>query len=83
MRKLYWTYERCKNEALKYDNKRDLRSNSPSVYSKIIKSKWYELFKHMNSLRKPTGYWTYEKCKDFARKCKSRTEFCKKRKLGI
>lgn len=78
MMEIYWTYEKCKNESLKYYNKRDLRANLPSVYSKIIKNKWYELFNHMETLRKPKGYWTYERCREVARKCQNRTEFYKK-----
>lgn len=43
----YWTYEKCKKEALKYKTKNELRKNNSSVYTYIHKNKWYELFEHM------------------------------------
>ena len=43
----YWTKERCKEEALKYNTKQDLRNNNNAVYQKIYNKKWIDLFSHM------------------------------------
>jgi predicted GIY-YIG superfamily endonuclease len=44
----YWTKERCKNEALKYDMKEKLRKGCPSAYTMSIKNKWFkEITEHM------------------------------------
>jgi len=61
----YWSYNRCKEEALKYDKKSDLSKNSPSAYSSIRLHGWLdELCSHMIKLRKSNGYWTYDKCQE-------------------
>lgn len=77
MKRNYWTYEICKEEALKYKTRSDFKKGSPTAYKKSIKNKW-NVFSHMAQVIKPKGYWTYERCKDVARSCKNRTEFSKK-----
>jgi len=66
----YWTYERCKEEALKYKIKKDFKLKS-TAYSTIEKNKWYELLNHMIEIKKPNGFWTYEQCKETALKYKT------------
>lgn len=48
LKDLSYTY--CKTESLKYDYKKDLIKNNHSCYDKIIRKKWYELFKHMEKI---------------------------------
>jgi len=43
----YWTYENCKNEALKYNFKKDLKKHNSACYSIINRNKWFELTSHM------------------------------------
>ena len=38
--KNYWTYDTCKEEALKYRYREDLRHNAPGAYNVIYKNKW-------------------------------------------
>lgn len=45
--KKHWTYNECKIEALKYKTKTELRKNNSSLYEKIRREKWYELYTHM------------------------------------
>jgi predicted GIY-YIG superfamily endonuclease len=45
-----WTYEECKEEALKYTSRKELRENCSSVYYIIWKNKWSQLFSHMELL---------------------------------
>jgi hypothetical protein len=45
----YWTFEKCKEEALKYDTRTDFLKNSCSAYSKARKKKWINVIcLHMN-----------------------------------
>jgi len=75
----YWTYEKAKEVALKYNTIKEFRENpeDASVYNIIQKYDWRELLEHMEFGRKPNGYWTYEKCKEIALKYKSRSELSK------
>ena len=46
----YWTYENCKNEALKYNNKKDFYTLSSSAYGASIRNNWLE------NIYKEVGY---------------------------
>lgn len=47
----YWTYDRCKEESLKYLTKKSFKENSETAYKKILKNKWdNDLLKHMKVL---------------------------------
>lgn len=69
----YWNYERCREEALKYDKVSYFRKNSCSAYSKIIRNEWFELLEHFNFRKniKVSGYWTYDRCRDAVLECES------------
>jgi hypothetical protein len=75
----YWTYERCKEVALKFKTAKEFREDKEyrSVYNIIYKNGWLDLMEHIQYASKPTGYWTYEKCKEAALKYKTRSEFSK------
>ena len=76
----YWTYERCKEEALKYKTKTEYQKNSKGSYNSSRNNGWFdEICSHMiNHIdNKSYGYWTYERCKEEALKYKTRTEFKK------
>ena len=71
----YWTYEKCKEIALKYKSSKDIINNYEVVYNKIRKNKWFELLEHFIKLKKPNGYWIYDRCKEVALKCENKNEF--------
>jgi hypothetical protein len=76
--KNYWTYDKCKEEALKYKTKTEYQKNSKGAYNSSRNNGWFEdICSHMisNVINKPYGYWTYERCKDEALKYKTRMEF--------
>jgi len=78
MRKIIWTFENCKKEALKYKLKSEFRKNSVSAYSQSVRNKWIDLICiHMKPAIKKKGYWTFENCKEEALKYKTRSEFSK------
>ena len=65
----YWTYDRCKEEALKYDNINLFKANSRGAQAMIYKNKWFELVDHIKRIdRHERNYWTYERCKEEAKK---------------
>ena len=73
----YWSYERCKEEALKYTTLLEFRKSS-NAYSHIINNGWKdELFSHMEFSQKPKGYYSYEVCRQISRKYNSRSELQK------
>ena len=72
----YWSFERCKEECLKYESKSEFRKNNVSAYSTSKKNKWLDdICSHMIENRKPSGYWTFERCKEEALKYNTKEEF--------
>jgi len=66
---LYWTKERCQKEALNYNTRNEFKKGSRSAYTSAHKNKWIdEICEHMISPQKPSGYWSYEKCRSIALK---------------
>jgi hypothetical protein len=44
----YWTYEKCKEEALKYNNKKEFRKKNGGAYASARKNNWlYDICLHM------------------------------------
>lgn len=74
-----WTFEKCSEKALIYKTRTAFCRAEGSAYSACLRNGWIdEVCKHMKSKRKGHGYWTFEKCRDEALKCKTKTEFNKK-----
>lgn len=64
MRKIY-SYEECKERALKYNTRKSLKENEPGIYNKINAKKWgNELFSHMERLDHREIQYTREMCKE-------------------
>jgi len=71
----YWTYERCKEEALKYQTKKDFRKNSNPAYLKSKRKKWLNgICQHMDKL---LNHWTKEECYKESLKYNTKTELIK------
>jgi very-short-patch-repair endonuclease len=65
----YWTKEALLNDARKYQTKSEWKSRSGSAYATALsKGLLEECTSHMNSIRKPEGYWSKNKCLESARK---------------
>ena len=74
----YLTKELCKEEASKYNIKKDFRKNCEDVYNFICKNNWLEeLCGHQIEYKKPNGYWTKELCGEEAKKYKILDDFRK------
>jgi predicted GIY-YIG superfamily endonuclease len=72
-----WNKEICKNEALKYNYRREFKLNNRQAYNASVRNKWLdEVCSHMlPPIRKPDYYWTKERCMEVALKYKNRGEF--------
>jgi len=88
----YWTFDRCKQEAAKYNKKSEFEKGSGSAYIISLKNKWIdEICPHMKSPQKPSGYWNEDRCvaeakkyskvSDFEKSCPSAIDAA--RRLGI
>lgn len=76
-----WTFEKCKEEALKYKTKKEYYTNNNPSYRSALKNDWLdEITSHMIKLIKPKNYWTKNKCKEKALLCKNKFDFSKKYK---
>lgn len=71
--KNYWTKERCQKEALKYTKRGDFSSNCGGAYNASNKNGWLdEICSHMKLHKKPSNYWTKERCREEVSKYKTR-----------
>lgn len=79
----YWTLERCKEDALLYKTRRQWKLKSATAYVMACNNNWLEkCCKHMTAVQNPTGYWTFQRCKDDALKHKTRHAWQKAKNTG-
>jgi len=71
-----YTYEICKNEALRYNHRIDFKKYSKNIYQAAINNKWIDdICKHMTK-PKPYNYkWCFENVKKEALKYNNKTDF--------
>lgn len=72
-----WSYDTCREEALKYTSISAFKENSGKAYYLSLKNKWIEDFNWLDRKKKTNGFWTREECYNEAKKYKTRTEFRK------
>jgi predicted GIY-YIG superfamily endonuclease len=74
----YWNKERCKEAALKYENKSSFKKNNNVAYHTALRNLWLEeICSHMTNIRKDKTYWTLEICIQEAAKYTSKYKFQK------
>ena len=74
----YWTFEKCKQEAIKFNSRMEFKDNNSSAYSIAVNNKWIDrICSHMSEDSKPDGYWALKKCIETAKKYEFRNEFRK------
>ena len=69
MKKIIWTYEKCKEEASKYSSRNEFREGDYKAYQAAWKNGWLDEFYGEKF------FWTYKRCKEEAQKYSSRSEF--------
>jgi hypothetical protein len=73
---LMWTYDNCKKVIINCKTKNEFRKKYSGAYRSSTRHGWYkELTKDLQSIKKPRGYWTFEKCKEEALKYNSKHSF--------
>lgn len=77
-----WTKEACYELALQCKSRSDLKKHNAQAYKTARQNGWledYTWFRSGFKIFQEEGIkWTYEACRDEAKKYKSRSEFCKK-----
>lgn len=73
-----WTKDNCRKVALQYNSRGEFSKNSRTCYTISARNKWLDdICSHMKFIKKRSGYWTFNKCKEVALKCDSQKEFYK------
>jgi hypothetical protein len=68
-----WTYDKCKNSALKYKNRNEFKKNDRSAYESARINGWLNnICLHIKPM---LIYWTYAMCEREVLRCKNRTDF--------
>lgn len=76
---LIWTKKKCHRVALTCENRSEFFYKFNGAYDAARKNGWLdEICSHMEILCKPNGYWTYDRCREVALRCKSVKEFSEK-----
>lgn len=71
----YWTKEKCLEEALNFNTRKEFQIKSSSAYSSAQKNRWLdEICAHMNSFG---THWTKELCQQEALLYESRSKYQK------
>ncbi len=74
-----WNKENCSVVALECESRKEFSIKYSSAYISSRKNKWLdEICSHMIPKRKPTGYWTYNTCKEAALLHKTRFDYSHK-----
>ena len=74
----FWDKEKCKEDALKYGSRHEYYTGSCSSWDRARRNGWLdEICSHMKELKKPSGYWTIDKCKKEASKYNTKSELRK------
>lgn len=70
-----WNYNSCYKEAQKYCTLKDFRKKSPAAYNTACKNGWQNEYTWLKTPNHKSGYWTYEKCYEEAKKYETRKQF--------
>lgn len=76
----YWTYEKCYEEAKKYNTRSEFEKGNGSVYSLSLKNGWINDYIWMPKHKKVESKWSKDICFEIGRKYKTKSEFEKSEK---
>ena len=70
-----WTYDACREEALKYNTRSEYIKGNGGSYNASRKNGWLDdICKHMLLKKIPDNYWNYDRCKEEFKKYDNCTE---------
>ena len=74
--KQYWDFKKCKEVALKFNNRTDFYRKGRGAYQFAHKKGWLSsVCEHMIGVeQKPRGYWTKERCGEIAKKYRTKSD---------
>ncbi|WP_367971659.1 GIY-YIG nuclease family protein [Vibrio scophthalmi] len=71
-----WTLSAVREEALKYKQRSKFKQGSGGAFSAARRNGWLEdVCSHMEYTKKQSGYWTFARALEVAKKCKTPSEF--------
>ena len=74
----FWNLETCINSAKECKSYIDFQKKYSSAYGAALKNNWLEeIQKLYSSIKKPNGYWSFERCEQEAKKFITRSKFRK------
>ena len=74
----YWTFDKIKEESLKFENRSSFQKCSKSAYTIAFKKGWLDdMCSHMSNICKPKNYWSIDLVKEEALKFTKRSDFKK------
>lgn len=72
----YWIFDRCFQDALKFETRKSWCLGSPSAYGAALRNGWVDACcGHMEVLVRPDGYWTIDRCRSDSAKYSTRVEW--------
>lgn len=73
----YWDLDTCLESASEFETKIEWRKHQSSAYLAACKNGWLDICWPISDDRKPSGYWTLERCINSATQFKNRNEWDK------
>lgn len=70
-----WTKELCEEEAKRFTTRQEFYTISKNAYAAAVKYGWLDSFTWLESIVRPNGYWTKERCEEEARNYSSKKGF--------
>ena len=71
----YWTEETCYNAAKECKTLEEFKKKYSGGYDYAVRHKWTKTYTWFERTKNQPGYWTYERCLECAKDCKSVKEF--------
>jgi predicted GIY-YIG superfamily endonuclease len=74
----FWNLETCISSARSCNSYIDFQKKYSSAYNVALKNNWLEeIQKLYSTIKKPNGYWSFERCEQEAKKYSTRSKFRK------
>ena len=70
----YWCYETCYEEAKGCLTKSQFKAKNATAYRVARENGWLKDYTWFVEIKKPSGFWTYERCYEVAKSCSCSSE---------
>ena len=80
---IYWTYDKCKEESLKYNHKTDFRKGSGGAFSSATRNGWYsDICSHM-TFNIPSRNWSEDELDFLLKNYHNGVKYCAKELIQL